>query len=234
MKFFSDRGVYNNDAHENNRLNERYNHIILPNLSSISQKRILDLGSHDGRWMWACLESGAAYVTGVEGRKETAHRPVTQLKQSFSGRYEIIVGDILDVINVFYPQQFDTILCLGVFYHILNHERLMSGMARLRPEVMIIDGGMIDTDDMIIRLQHEPTGNPLMGFGTSETTLVGTPSRGALEAIALLHGYTVRYIDWDARAIENHFDIDSDYLRRARFTAVLEPLPDRALASPRL
>jgi len=32
MKFFSDRGVYTHDAYLMNRLNERYNHIILPNL----------------------------------------------------------------------------------------------------------------------------------------------------------------------------------------------------------
>lgn len=223
MKFFSDRGVYNHDAHAMNRLNERYNHLILPNLSGIVGKRVLDIGSLDGRWMWACLESGAAFVTGVEGRADTAERQIVQLKTDFEGRYNVIVGNIFDVLNVFMPYQFDTILCLGLFYHVLNHERLIALMARLRAQAIIIDSAMLDSDEMMIKLQHEPTKNPLMGIGSGAQVLVGIPSRGALEAMAAMHGYQARYIPWDANAIANHHEIDFDYLRRIRFSAVLEP-----------
>jgi hypothetical protein len=95
-------------------------------------------------------------------------------------------------------------------------------IARLKPEVVIIDSVMIDTDDMIIKLQHEPTSNPLMGIGRDSQALVGIPSRGALEAIASLHGYDVKYIDWSEREIKNHRDIE-DYVTNGRFTVILEP-----------
>jgi len=222
MKFFSDRGVYTHDAYLMNRLNERYNHIILPNLKHIVGKRILDMGSHDGRWMWAALESGASFVTGIEGRAETAARLIPQLTSKFPGQYEVIVGDVFDALANFDNSQFDTILCLGIFYHILNHDRLMRLMSQLQPEAIIIDSGLIDDDDMIIKLQYEPTSNPLMGIGDQPQTLVGIPSRGCLNAIAKLHGYDVNYIVWDKESIRQHQDI-GDYLANARFTTVLQP-----------
>ena len=39
MHFFSDHGVYTRDPYQMNRLNERYNHIILPNPTHIVNKR---------------------------------------------------------------------------------------------------------------------------------------------------------------------------------------------------
>jgi len=75
---------------------------------------------------------------------------------------------------------------------------------------------------MIIKLQYEPTSNPLMGIGDQPQTLVGIPSRGCLNAIAKLHGYDVNYIVWDKESIRQHQDI-GDYLANARFTTVLQP-----------
>jgi 2-polyprenyl-3-methyl-5-hydroxy-6-metoxy-1,4-benzoquinol methylase len=173
VRFFSDRGVYGFDAYWINRLNERYNHIILPNLKHVISKRILDLGAHDGRWTWAFLESGASFVTGVEGRPETAKRLITQLttKSKFDGRYEFIVADVFDALTNFQTSQFDTICCLGIFYHIMNHDLLMKLVDRLKPEAIIIDSSMIDTDDMVIRLQYEPTSNPLNGIAPAVASI---------------------------------------------------------------
>lgn len=220
MTFFSDHGVYDTDPHAMNRLNERYKRIIAPNLRDIANRRVLDLGAHDGRWSWAALASGAAFVTGIEGRMVTASRPIPQLSENFAGRYRLIAADMFDVLAGFAPGEFDTILCLGVFYHVLNHDLLFSLMARLRPGLIVIDSRMIDTDDLIITLHHEGTENPLNGIGGLDRVLVGIPSRGTVGALAQIYGYDIRYRDWDAAEIPDHHHV-RDYLRRDRFTATL-------------
>ena len=225
MGFFSDRGVYNNDPHKQNRLNERYNHIILPNLEHVAGKRLLDLGSFDGRWIWACLESGASFVTGVEGRAasaEAGQQRIPQLELRYRGAHEVLIGDAFDLLSVMRPYQFDTILCLGLFYHILNHERLVAMIARLQPRAVIIDSGLLDSDEMIIKMKYEATEDPLMGLGTDKQTVVGIPSRGCLAALGRMHGFRIRYIEWSGDEIRDHYDID-DYLKRQRFTCVLTP-----------
>lgn len=225
MKFFTDHDIYQAEAHQwlVNRLNERYNHIIVPNIGYIAGKRILDLGAYDGRWTWACLESGAAFVTAIEARATSVasgRQSIPQLEQDFLGCYEFLIGDVFQLLPIMRPFQFDTILCLGLFYHVLNHERLIGMMARLKPEAIILDSGLLDTDEMIIRLAHEPTSHRMMGIGPSEQTLVGMPSRGALAAIARLHRLQVDYVPWIAEAISDHNEIE-DYMNRERFTCVL-------------
>jgi cyclopropane fatty-acyl-phospholipid synthase-like methyltransferase len=222
MGFFTDYSIYGTDAHAANRLNTRYDHIVRPNLRYIVGKRILDLGAYDGRWMWAYLQSGAVHVTGIEGRASSAARLLSQIKKGFPDHYKMIVGDAFDVLPTFEPGQFDTIMCLGFFYHILNHERLISLMRRLEPEAIVIDSGLVDTEDMLMRFRIERTDHPMNGISEGEETAVGVLSRGAVAAIAKLHGYSVRYIEWKASEIPDHHEI-ADYLGRNRFTCVLEP-----------
>lgn len=221
--FFSDHGVYSTDPHAENRLNERYNRIIAPNLAGIRGSRVLDLGAHDGRWSWAALASGAAFVTGVEGRSAIAGALVGPLTEGFADHYEMIAGDVFEVLPSLSPGRFDTILCLGIFYHVLNHDLLVGLMARLEPKLIVLDSRLVDTDELLITLHHEDTSNPLNGIGAEERVLVGIPSRGAVAALAERHGYTTRHIDWNAADIPDHHHLN-DYLRRDRFTVVLEPI----------
>jgi len=52
------------------RLEYRYRALIERNGELIRGKRVLDLGSHDGRWMLAALDAGARHVVGIEGRQQ--------------------------------------------------------------------------------------------------------------------------------------------------------------------
>lgn len=221
LNFFSKYGIYGSDAHKANRLNARYDHIVWPNLNYIADKRILDLAAYDGRWMWAYLQSGAAHVTGVEGRRESAAKLLPQIKHNFADKHEMIVGDVFKVLPTFSPGQFDTIMCLGLFYHILNHEWLIALMRRLNPEAIILDTGLVPTDEPIMHYRIERTDHDMNGIAESENAVVGVISKGALKLIAGMHGYSVRYIEWNADRISDHHEID-DYLRPDRFTCVLE------------
>jgi len=49
-----------------NRLNHRFQALIETNKDLINGKKILDIGSHDGRWSFAAIKNGATYVLGIE------------------------------------------------------------------------------------------------------------------------------------------------------------------------
>src|SRR6266705_1356169 len=52
------------------RLNARYEALVDCHRASISGKRVLDVGSHDGRWAFAALSCGATHVAGIEPRSD--------------------------------------------------------------------------------------------------------------------------------------------------------------------
>jgi hypothetical protein len=49
-----------------NRLNQRYRACLEWNEPVIRGNRILDIASHDGRWSFAALKTGASHVVGIE------------------------------------------------------------------------------------------------------------------------------------------------------------------------
>ena len=54
------------------RLGARHRAIIEGNERLLVGRRVLDIASHDGRWSFAALKSGAAHVTGIEARPHLA------------------------------------------------------------------------------------------------------------------------------------------------------------------
>ncbi len=85
-------------ARQLNRLNARYRTFILPNAEQYGGKRVLDLASHDGRWSFAALMTGAAHVTGVEFRQELIDKSRFILKGEMRERVRFIQGDIFDIV----------------------------------------------------------------------------------------------------------------------------------------
>jgi hypothetical protein len=70
-RFFDTSGIGTRlpDGSRSPRLSYRYKAIIERNQALFAGARVLDLASHDGRWSLAALDSGAASVTGIEGRQ---------------------------------------------------------------------------------------------------------------------------------------------------------------------
>ena len=121
------------------RLNGRYEAIIERNLDLIRGKRILDIGSHDGRWSFAANEAGADYVVGVEPRPElvegaNAHFLRAGVDQS---RFEFIVGDALQTLSE-REIRVDTAFVLGV-YHLDYHVELIGKLRETGAQSIIID-----------------------------------------------------------------------------------------------
>jgi hypothetical protein len=215
------------------RINERYKRIIESNLTQIVGKRILDLAAHDGRWTWAALTAGAAYVEAVEGRPELVQQANQALSEFPPERFTFLQGDIFSYLteNVRAKgDRFDTILCLGIFYHINEHFRLLQLMSNVAPSAIILDSALLSTEEPIIRFKVEKTDDPLNaipGEVGNNHALVGTMSTGLLGRWAKLNGWDVEYIAWNRTDIAQPAPVrdylaESDRFRdRRRYTCVL-------------
>ena len=51
-------------------------------------------------------------------------------------------------------KKFDTVLCLGIYYHVMDHSHLLRLIARMRPETIIIDSGFVRSS--VIRFMSKP------------------------------------------------------------------------------
>lgn len=128
-------------AAEANRLNWRCHLLLSENKSLLKGKKILDIGSHDGRFTWACLKLGAEHVTGIEGRTELIeHAERNLIEENISHtKFNFICGDVFDILKQFRAGDFDTVLCGGFLYHTVKQFDFFAEMHRLAPESLIID-----------------------------------------------------------------------------------------------
>lgn len=231
MGFF-DGTLFAKTPERGDRLNERYLRIIAPNLKAISGKRILDLASHNGCWSYAALTNGAASVVGIEGRKGVMNSGLPIFSQFDESRYHFICGDVFAETErlIKSGSTFDTILCLGIFYHIMDHYRLMRLMVDLKPSCIILDTALILSDEQKIVLQFERTDRASTAIPETPDQakrIVGCASISALDAMAKSCGYSVERIDWNLCEVQTPEAV-MDYFKegpemRRRFTLVLRP-----------
>ena len=180
------------------RLDARYHAIIEHGREAIEGARILDIASHNGRWSIAALHSGAEHVVGVEGRQDVVDVAVRHMKRYGvpESQYDFIVGDVHKEIVRFEPGQFDTILCLGFFYHTAHHFQLLEEFERLAPKNLIIDTGINSRKGYEITLNLEDSSNGLMAIGERPRVWTGRVSKKLLEDALVHFGFEVRYFDW--------------------------------------
>jgi hypothetical protein len=124
-----------------NRLNWRAEVLIARNPEAFIGKRVLDLASHDGRFSHAALACGADRVVGVEARAEHVEKAYVNLRGLGydPDRYEFVVGDLVDHLRTVQPGEFDTILCFGIFSHLIEQVEILREIRRIAPEHFILD-----------------------------------------------------------------------------------------------
>ncbi len=194
-----------------NRLNARYAAMFAPNLQAFADARVLDLASHDGRWSYGALRAGAAHVTGIEVRPDLIEKSSGIIKGADREKVRFVAGDVFEEMPRLRAEgaRFDIVLCLGLFYHILDHDRLMREMAAFKPGLIIVDTALVDTDEPIIRLKTERTNSilnaaPRAGQGEAP---IGVVSRGGLEMLAAGRGYGVTYVDWNVVPVDSRLNL---------------------------
>jgi hypothetical protein len=139
-EFYDFLGSLGYKPHAVSRMNLRHRHIIEPWRNEIEGSRVLDLGSHDGRWGYAFAAAGAASVLGIEGRAELAAQYASLPDSPFKDKVQLVIGDFVTEMDHLIAEKacFDIVACLGVYYHTMEHYRMMLQMASFKPRLIII------------------------------------------------------------------------------------------------
>lgn len=200
-----------------NRLNSRHRALIEANLDCIQGSSILDLASHDGRWSFAALKAGARHLLGIEAQ---AH--LTETARETFRAYEIApdafcfaTDDIYNRLPNIPVSSIDTVFCFGFLYHTMHHQMLLSMISRLRPKFLILDSCVSASADAIIEVKTEKT--PAATAPMPTMSVVGYPSRRALEMMLENCGFRARYVDWREMHIRDWSGIE-DYRDGVRVT----------------
>jgi len=223
-----DFGIFDDGREENKfRLQERYRYIIAQNLDAIKGKSVLDIAANNGRWSYAALVNGAESLVSIEGRKdraEDAKRFIAEL--GYGQKCEINIGDMFDFLHLNRDKKFDTVFCLGIYYHIMDHSRLLRLIARLEPDTIIIDSGFVRSFRNTVHIQTEDPSkhlNALTVFEGQKHEPVGFISLGLMISLAWNLGYNCRPMIWDPNQVAKPLTVQ-DYMMGRRYTLRLQKM----------
>lgn len=124
-----------------NRLNWRAEVLINRQPAAFIGKRVLDLACHDGRFTHAALARGAKQVTGVEARSDHVEKARQNLKAMGHdpARFAFEVADLVEYLRQAPANSFDTIMCFGVFSHLIEQVEILREVRRIAPSHFILD-----------------------------------------------------------------------------------------------
>lgn len=222
MSFFSfitDLPGYSKNSNAMLRLNRRHSMLIDPFVADLKGARVLDLGAHDGRWAYALAAAGAAEVVGVEARGHLIARFDAFPEAAFKDRVRLIQGDLFDTLEaqVARGETFDVVSLFGIFYHIMDHMRLLLLIRRLGARLVLVDSEFSLGKGASITLVTEDTGKDLNAAPQhvgQPRAIVGVPTFMAMERLAEAAGYATQWDDASER-----FGADTtgviDYFRAA-------------------
>ena len=122
-------------------LNARIDNLLTRNLDCIRGKRVLDIGSHMGTFMYSALELGAEFVQGIDTEEKTIERGQELFQQSRvdDSRYNFKVDDAFRYLESIEEGSFDTVICLGTLYYVVEPYRLLMLMKKAAIETILID-----------------------------------------------------------------------------------------------
>jgi len=194
----------------------------------IKDRMILDIASHDGRFSFAAIKNGAAHVIGIEGKPHLVKNSIKNMERYGipKNKYSFIVGDIHEEIKKIEPGKIDTIFCFGFFYHTMHHMFLLSQIKRLEPYYLILDSNVLASNEPIIRVgaQGGKEGSAISSENTKNNkTIVGKPSRKAIEIMLDNLGFSFEYYDWPNRDFSD-WKFLGDYKNGMRITLVAKNL----------
>ncbi|MBF4161146.1 class I SAM-dependent methyltransferase [Nocardioides acrostichi] len=181
-----------------NRLNTRHDLIVTPFAEELSDARVLDLAAHDGRWSYALAAAGAREVVGVEARADMAAQFADYPEGAVKQRVSQIVGDMYDVLPTLRDQTFDVVAVYGVFYHVMDHYRLLRMIRDLSPRLVIVDSEFALAPEPVIRIAREDPEVHLNTIERAESggSPIGVPSFSAMELMAESLGWSTEWTDW--------------------------------------
>ena len=194
-----------NAVQQSHRMNERYEALFASNRDIFDGARVLDLASHDGRYSFAALRTGAAHVTGVEVRQGLIDK--AQETFAFYGQdpetYRFVCGDVFEVLA---RERFDVdvVLCLGYLYHTYRHTELMYRLHNLAPKHLIVDTMVVPGTKPNLKVHAERDSEDIRSAAQDAYSvgrvLVAWPTVPALQMLLNAYGFEVESMyDWRGR-----------------------------------
>ena len=185
-----------------NRLNWRWRFLVQDFEEHLKGARALDLAAHDGRWSYALAKAGAGEVVGVEARANLIKQFADYPEGTAKDRVALVEGDMFEVLPdwVSRGESFDIVAIYGVFYHVMDHYRLLRLTDALNPRLIVIDSEFMVATEPIINVFVEESDNPMNAIKQlpdQEHPPIGVPSHSALELMAHTLGYSVTWTDWE-------------------------------------
>ncbi|MBT6345139.1 MAG: methyltransferase domain-containing protein [Nitrospina sp.] len=122
-------------------LNARIDNLLTRNKECLKGKRILDIGCHMGTFAYAALELGADFVQGIDTEEKTVARGEELFQQAKipKTRYNFEVSDAFHYLENLEAGSFDTVLCLGTLYYMVEPYRLLNLMQKVAKETILLD-----------------------------------------------------------------------------------------------
>lgn len=207
-----------------NRFHQRWGMIVDRNRTLFENARVLDLASHDGRWSFAALKAGAAYVEGVEARAELVDGATANFRHYGvdDAAAKFVCADVVDYLDGDSLPRFDVVLNLGFLYHTMKHMQVIEGMARTGARSFVIDTSIAKGDGALIQLMTEDADDFRNAVRTDarrpKNVLVGAPSKSAIRMMLDDVGYDCAEVDWFAHV--GDFAECEDYREGFRTTFV--------------
>lgn len=174
------------------RLNARYTGLIHRHRHLLEGATVLDLASHDGRFSFGALKTGAERVVGVEidgSLVEQAHENMATYGVS-PDRYEFVQRDMFRHFDDL--EQFDVVFCFGILYHVNDHMQLLANIEGVEPRWLIVDTRISQLEDAVIELRSPLGASP----PPPGSQLEGYPSRIGLDVMLSSFGWDSERLDW--------------------------------------
>lgn len=226
--FLSGKPRYRGRPGAINRLNWRHRFLVEDIADDLDGSRVLDLASHDGRWSYALSAAGAREVIGIEPRAELITQFDGYPDDEVKKRINLIEGDMFDVLPDLSArgERFDVVAIYGVFYHIMDHYRLLQLVYDITPRLIVVDGEFMTSEQAVVRMFLEGTDSKMNAIEQrpgQQQVPIGVPSRPAMEMMAGSLGYAVSWADWDSVPADQRSGLGHYYREsgRRRGTCVL-------------
>lgn len=122
-------------------LNSRVDILLARHAPVIRDCRVLDLASHMGTFAHAALQLGARHVHGVDTEEAMILKGEDLFRRSgvAAGTYRFEVRDVFEFLEECESGQFDTVLCFGLLYYVMEPFRLLKLMARVAKKCVLLD-----------------------------------------------------------------------------------------------
>jgi predicted nicotinamide N-methyase len=183
------------------RLRYRYNLLFAGRTELFRGKRVIDVGSHDGRWGFCALQNGAKFALGIEAWPDTVEAGIRnyQLYGVAPQSYQFLVGDVFETLHKLTqsPEQprFDLGLCLGFLYHTTRHFEVIDAYWRMGCKHIIVETNVLqDEKDTKVKYRLEDVGprhNAFVSASHASRTLSAIPSVPAVRLLLESFGYSV-------------------------------------------